>query len=307
MAPSSKPAWKRSLANLAVRSVVRLVLVPVRRLPLRQVQRLGGLLGSVSYRWFAFRRRRIADANLRAAFGAELTDSERQRIVRACLINTAKMLLELFKLPQLTPEAVKQLVKLSGGEHVRAAHAKGHGVIVLTGHFGNFELGAARLRAEGYAVNVVARDAPDTPTAQLINACRESHGTKVLAREEIRAALRCLQRGELLALVADQHQAEGGIIVDFFGRPAATATGPALFAARTGAPVVPVFVVRESDDTFNMIVEAPVALADTGDREADMVENTQRLTKALEAGIRRHPDQWFWMHRRWKAAETLNS
>ena len=151
---------------------------------------------------------------------------------------------------------------------------------------------------------MVARDAPDAPTAKLVNSCRESHGTRVLPREAVREALRCLRRGELLGVVADQHQAEGGIVVNFFGRPAATALGPARIAARTGAPVLPLFVVRQEDDTFRMYVEPPVELVDTGDRDGDVHETTQRLQSALEAGIRRNPDQWFWVHRRWKILEN---
>jgi len=129
----------------------------------------------------------------------------------------------------------------------------------------------------------------------------------VLQRDAVRDTLRSLRRNEVVGILPDHNISQGGLLVDFFGRPATTAPGPARYALRTGAPIVPVFSVREADGTLKAIFEPPLTLVRTGDRAHDTLVNTQRITNVVERAIARHPEQWMWIHRRWKSAPPQDS
>ncbi len=297
----------RTVSYAVLRAATRCAAALVRLLSLRNVQRCGNAIGWLGWHLLAPYRRRVALKNLEVAFDDSVPLGVRKRIGLRGMQNAVKVVLELFKLPQLGPDELRRVVRLHGLEHLKQALEKGRGAIIVTAHFGNWEFFAARLTLEGLPLTVIARDATEAEAAHLINRCREAVGVSVLGRHDVRGALRALRSNGVLGILPDQHASEGGVVVEFFGRPVATAPGPAVFAARTGAPVLPIFAVRTEDETFEATVYPPLGLVHTGDRDADVQENTQRTMQVIEEQIRAHPEQWFWTHRRWKPIEGVTA
>lgn len=245
-------------------------------------------------------RQRVAVDNMQRALGDRCSEKEYRAIAAQVTRNICRTMVELLKLPHLSSAQVKSLMPLEGGEYMRAGLDRGRGVIILTAHYGNWELMGARLVAEGFPVTVIARDAPDPFTASVINRSRRSRGMEVLDRESLRAMLQVLHSNGCLGILPDQHAAGGGIIIDFLGRPAATAVGVATLALRTGCAVVPVFSCRHPDGSLTARAFPALKLVNTGDREADVRANTILCNEVIGQQIREHPEQWLWLHRRWK-------
>lgn len=243
------------------------------------------------------KRQRMADGNLAATF-PDLTHRERDAIRRASVRNICRTMLELFRLPRMSAAQIAAHVKLDAGPMMRET-LKERGILLITAHYGNWEWLGARL-AQEVPITVIARDAGHDLTASIINEARSSHGMKVIGREDLRRMISVLRSKEMLGILPDQHALNGGALRDFLGRPAWSFTGPALLATRTGALVLPAFPVRQPDGTFIVEVMPPLELADTGDREADILTNTQLILDAIGDAIRRHPEQWLWLHDRWK-------
>lgn len=270
-----------------------------RKLPLRTVWAIADACGAVIIRLFPSRRR-LAEKNLAATF-PELSEAERSRIFRDSVRNICRTMAEVFRLPALTPEDLRQLIKAPDLSPIREALEAGEGVLIVSAHYGNWEWLGARLSADlPVPFTVIARDAAHNLTSSLINASRESHGMRVIGRQETRRMLKALHSGEMLGIVPDQHASQGGELLDFLGRPAWTFVGPATLAMRTGARVFPCFCVRTFGEGFVLEVQPEVKMVDTGDRAADLTENTRRVTAAIERAIRAHPEQWLWLHDRWR-------
>jgi KDO2-lipid IV(A) lauroyltransferase len=148
----------------------------------------------------------------------------------------------------------------------------------------------------------IARAQLDSAITDYILKTREATGMKIYHRESaVRASLLALRSNELVGMLMDQNAGDDGVFVDFFGRLASTAAGAAVFALKTDAPVLPTFGYRKADDTHVVTIGAPVPLIRTGDHKRDVLENTARYTKVVEENIRAHPEQWFWLHKRWKS------
>ena len=290
---------KRRIAYLLLRLFMVVVAGLVRILPLSWLRRLAVALAYVLC-VFVPSRQHLAQQNIRLAFGDRYDDRQRRHIARRATVNMCKTMIELLKMRYLDPQQLKQMVTLRGQQHLWAALEKSKGVILLTGHFGNWEVGGARLAVEGFPMVVIARDPNEQFTANLINQARQHHGERILAREDLREMLRVLRENNCLAILPDQHTAVGGMVVDFLGRPAATPVGPAILALRTGCAIVPLFGPRRSDDTIDGYVMPAVELVQTGDRDHDIMENTKILNEILAEQISRYPEQWLWLHDRWK-------
>jgi len=250
------------------------------------------------------RRQRLADHNLVAAFGDRFSSQERRRIRLSVTQNMCKVFVELFRAVGSTPEQMRELVPIEGVEKLHRALEGGKGVMVITGHFGNWELLGARLAMEPFNVAVVARDASDIGVAALINRSRESLGMKVFGRRDMKAMNAHLRANGLLGILPDQHSRKGSLLVDFLGRPAWTVRSPAVLALRTGAAIIPAFCLRREDDSLRAIVldEIDTDSLHQLDRDEATVELTRRINAVLEEQILAHPDQWLWLHNRWKAA-----
>ena len=290
----------RAIEQFFIHIVVALLVIPLKYGSLHSIRRLAVCLAHI-IATFTWRRQRMMEQNLIAVFGDELTAKERKRIRRNCTINVSKTMLELMKLQWMSAEELLSLVELNGVEHIDNALAKGNGVIMVTAHYGNWEWGGACAAAMGYPTSVIARDANDPLTRELVNKARESKGIRVFGRSDVRELLRALKNNEMVAILPDQHAKDAPVRVKFLGRVADTASGPATLAMRTGAAVIPAFVTREPGDHLVAEILPPVEMQDTGNREADILENVQRINDVLGDQIRKHPDQWLWLHDRWKA------
>jgi len=285
------------LGNAAVLAMGRCL----SRVSERQGHRLGAAAGRLM-RHISPRHYRIALANLRLAFGEEKQERELHEIARACYTHLGQCLMEFIRLPRLPREDIKRMAELHGAEHIEAALAQGKGAILLTGHLGNWEIVGARLAAEGYPVVAIARAQRDSTVTDYILRTRQATGMKIYHRESaVRASLTALRSNELVGVLIDQNAGAEGVFVDFFGRLASTASGTAVFALRTDAPVLPTFGYRKADDRHVVMLEPPVPVIRTGDHKQDVLQNTARYTKIVEAKIRAHPEQWFWLHKRWKS------
>lgn len=227
-----------------------------------------------------------------------------EQLVRRSFQNIGKNLMEFMQLPRMSPRTLHQLVTFEGKEHIDRALAQGRGAIILTAHFGNWELLGARILASGYTIRGITRQLRSKRLEAIVSSYREKVGWQGIDRDRaVREVLRCLHRNELIAILADVDTRTRGIFVDFFGRPAYTPYSPVAFALKTGTVILPTFIIRQSDDSHRAIVEAPLSLQQSGKKEEDLLVNTQRFTKVIESYIRRYPEQWIWMHERWKTKQ----
>jgi KDO2-lipid IV(A) lauroyltransferase len=279
--------------------VVRALIVAVRVMPEAAVRACGAILGLAFYALDGAHRR-IAHRNLATAFPARAA-SERRAIARAAFVHFGRLLFELLKFAALTPDQMLARVDVEGDERSRFAYAQGKGVLFITGHFGFWELQAMVHAVQADPVTIVARALDNPYLHQLLEAIRQRTGnTVVYRRGTIRRLLRTLHAGRGVAVLIDQHiMSRDAIYVDFFERPAATTSAVAALALRTGAPVVPVFALPQAGGRYRMIYEHPIEppAADSSDA---IREFTQRCTDVLEMYVRRHPELWLWMHRRWR-------
>ena len=231
----------------------------------------------------------------------EITQPMASQLVRRSFQNIGKNLMEFMQLPRMSAETLHQLVTFEGREHIDKALAQGRGAIILTAHFGNWELLGAKILADGYTIRGITRQLRSKRLETIVSSYREKVGWQGIDRDRsVREVLRCLNRNELIAILADVDTRTRGIFVDFFGRPAYTPYSPVAFALRTGAAILPTFIIRQPDDSHRAIVEAPLPLQQSGKKEEDLLVNTQRFTKVIESYIRHYPEQWIWMHERWK-------
>jgi KDO2-lipid IV(A) lauroyltransferase len=244
--------------------------------------------------------RRLAIDNLQAAFPPR-TRSECAAVARRMFEHFGQLLMVLLKFSTLSPEEMLRHVEFDGEERVRAAHAHGRGVLLFTGHFGFWEINALVHALVLQPMSVLARPLDNPMLHDLLERVRTSTGNGVIYRRgAIRRVLRALGSNQAVAVLIDQHmQSADAVYVDFFNRPASTTSALAALALKTGAPVIPVFALPLPGGRFRMVYEHPVDPPPADDPEA-LREFTQRCTDVLEMYVRRYPDLWLWMHRRWR-------
>ena len=271
----------------------------VSRLPRSVTLALGGWLGALVY-YLAPQQRELACEHLRCSL--TLADERRiKTIAKRCFENLGKTAVEFMQFPRLNRKRIQQYVTFEGTEHVEQALAHGKGAIILTGHFGNWELLAASISTTIAPLTPFVRELRSSRLNALVSSYREKAGYATIDRDTgMRHALRCLKRNELLGIVADVDTTVSGVFVDFFGKHAYTPYSPVAIALKTGAAILPTFIIRQSDGSHRAIIEPPLTLERTHAKEKDLVINTQKFTKIIESYIRRYPTQWIWMHRRWK-------
>jgi KDO2-lipid IV(A) lauroyltransferase len=247
------------------------------------------------------RQRLIATYGVRCAF-PEKSIEEILRIVQGVYRNLGIVTAEFFDIPSLTRENVGDWVEAEGLENCTKALEKGKGVLLFGAHFGNWELEAVAASLLLKPLVVIYRPLDSPLLDRLVLTVRSSTGNTPLAKEHaMRAMLRSLKRNEMLGILIDQNVAwYEGIFVDYFGRPACTTDGLALLALHTEAPVLPGYMVRLPSGRYRFVIGPEVEVTRTGDRDSDILVNTQRFTKVIEETVRRYPDQWLWVHQRWK-------
>jgi KDO2-lipid IV(A) lauroyltransferase len=191
-------------------------------------------------------------------------------------------------------------------EALEAALAEGRGVVMVAGHLGNWEMGGAALAARGLPVDAVVQVQRNPRFDEDLRRARERLGIRIMSKQSApRAVLQSLREGHLAALVADQNVVRGGVFVDFFGTPAATARGPAVFALRTGAPLWAGVALKIDGGRGYRVMVRPVSIPLTGDQEEDVRRLTRAHLSILESWIEEAPEQYFWLHKRWKSRPPI--
>lgn len=273
----------------------------VRVLPDAAVRALGSAVGLLVYH-VDRPHRRVALANLGQCFPGKTT-AEHRTLARQMFAHFGRLLFEILKFTTLAPDEMLARVEFEGRERAEHAYAQGRGVLFFTGHFGFWELQAIVHGLSMRPIGVLARALDNDRLNALLEQMRGCTGNTVIYREgAVRKMLRTLAGGQGVAMLIDQHMhSPDAIWVSFFQRPAATTSTLAALALRTGAPVVPVFALPLPGGRFRMVYEHPVEPPPSDAPDA-VHEFTQRCTDVLEMYVRRHPELWLWMHRRWRDA-----
>ncbi|MDD3987542.1 MAG: lysophospholipid acyltransferase family protein [Candidatus Omnitrophota bacterium] len=271
--------------------------------PARFLYRFAKMISSLAYS-FAKKQKNIAFDSLRTAFGQEKSKAELDGIVRLCFDYIAKSAVELMFLMD-KPQLLKDRVDIIGRDNLDKALSRKKGVILVSAHFGNFPLLLGRLAVEGYKTAGIMRPMRDSRVEKVFLEKREKFGVKTIYSQPrnlcVNNTILSLRNNELVFIPIDQNFGTAGVFVNFFGRKAATATGPVIFAQRTDAALIPCFILRQKDDRHKIVFEPALDLQEGGDSQETVLINIQKLTDIIETYIRKYPAEWGWIHRRWKS------
>ncbi len=272
-----------------------------RRIPKSCTRHLGSGMGKLLYRLWKHRRQ-IALDNLQIAFGKELTEAQRREIGRASFINVCKTCIEFLRFPQFNVENIWRDVTVVGAGNLHNALAHGKGAIVFLPHFGNWELLALVYGALiPNQAKAIAFPLKNEPLNAYVWQHREQLGLELIPRRRaVRETLRALKSNHAVGFFADQNAGPEGVAVKFFGKQASAARGPVVLALKTGAPVLFSLDIRQPDDRHHVHILPPMHLETSTNFEHDVQKWTTRLLRQLETYIRKYPEQWLWLHNRWK-------
>jgi KDO2-lipid IV(A) lauroyltransferase len=248
------------------------------------------------------RLRRVGLRNLEIAYPG-MAAAERKRIVRGVFISLGRQLAEFCQFPRYTRDNVSQVAVYEGFENFAAAEQRGKGVLFLTAHLGGWEIGSFVHSIHGHKLRIVIRALDNPYLDHMVQRYRTLHGNSTFEKQDFaRGLISAMRAGETVGLLMDQNMTPlAGVFVNFFGVPACTASGIARVALRTEAAVVPAFTIWDSMlAKYRITFAPPLVLAKTGDDERDVLEATQLFTQVIEEFVRKYPEQWLWVHRRWK-------
>ncbi|MFH1394707.1 MAG: lysophospholipid acyltransferase family protein [Candidatus Omnitrophota bacterium] len=275
-------------------------------IPLKVSIQIAGFLGKAISR-LILKYNKIAADNLKKAFGVDEHTAE--KIAEDVFVNLAKNGAEWIKLLSFDPKKLDKVVTESEGlEQLDNVLAEGKGAVVLGFHFGNWELLGLYLKYKGYDGALVARRIYFHKYDKIVNKLRNRFGARVIYREDSpKKMLKELKNGNVLGVVPDQDvDSINGVFVNFFGQPAYTPTAPVKIAMASKTKIVPIFVVRKEDDTHKLVVEKPIDLSGVRNNDENVKLYTQKWTNVLEAYVKKYPEQWVWIHRRWKTKESVS-
>jgi len=276
--------------------MIRPILFLIGCLPQSAVEPLSWFLGSIIYRLMP-RRRRIAVRNISQSLGMGKVESK--RLARRSFIHMVRVGFEVIRLPRILSK-IRDLFVVEGENRLREACGKAKGALVLVSHLGNWEYGAAWMAATGLPVAMVVRPPSSRVGRRYIENVRQKAGIETISRQGgLPGIVRALKAGKWVLVAMDQHTSKNDVTVEFFGRPARTVNVAAILALRYGVPLVPAFTWREGS-RFRGEILPNVEVKPSGNTDDDIRETTQRITDKIEQMIRKHPDQWLWMHRRWR-------
>jgi KDO2-lipid IV(A) lauroyltransferase len=268
---------------------------------------LGRQLGKVVY-YLDLEHRRVAIQNLHIAFGQEKSASEIRGIARRTFQNLGMMTIEFFRIPRMDVKAFRERVKIEGLQEALRLFKKGKGIFLLLSHFGNWEMMGVMSKVIGNPIMVIAKPIKKNQwVEEFITKIRNASGLEVISNVKAsRKVMKALSQNRVVGILIDQRAKRSeGIWADFFGRKAPTTPSLAILAMKTGAPVLPVFMVRDGFQKHRLIIKEPLELVHTGDIKKDVEANTQLFNHTLESMIRQYPDQWFWVHRRWERKKRV--
>lgn len=268
----------------------------------RPLARAAGIALGQTVRVLHPRLRRVGMRNLELAF-PQMPEAERRRIVRGVFTSLGRLLAEVCRFPRYTPENVSEVAVYDGLENFLNAEKRGKGVLFLTAHLGGWEVGSFAHSLYGHKLHIVVRPLDNPYLDSLVRRYRTLHGNTTFDKQDFaRGLLGAMKAGETVGILMDTNMTPPqGVFVDFFGHLACTASGVARVALRTDAAVVPAFTIWDEElGKYHVRFDPMLELVRTGEDTADVLANTARFTKAIEGYVRRYPEQWLWVHRRWK-------
>lgn len=272
----------------------------VRHISLKASSKLGSVIGKIAFA-VVKKRRQIALSNLRMIF-KDKSEDEINGIARKSFVNLGKTLVEFLRLPKYNKHQLMDMVKLDGEENLRQAISSGKGVLIVTAHFGNWELIFYVLASFTDRLSAVAQRFKNHWFDRLVNGYRVIHGGEIIEKADaIKQVIAHLRKGYCVAIMSDQDAGNSGIFIDFMGVSASIAKGPVMFAMRTDSIILNVFDIRQDDGSHIISISKPMVIENSGNLHEDIKKYTSEIAKSLESMIYKYPSQWLWMHNRWKS------
>jgi KDO2-lipid IV(A) lauroyltransferase len=294
---------KKRINDCAGWLVLRPLYAIVPHLPLRISYILAGKLGLFAHLILFPYRKRVLE-NLKVAFGKEKTEDELKVIARKMSVHMVKGAVELLYSCSPSKEKVFERIKVIGQENLDVALKKNKGVIAISSHLGNFTLLGRRLEKDGYPFYTLRKDPKGPLLTRFYRKLERIYGGKFIYvepwKECLSSMITCLKNNEIICFIPDENKRHGGVKVDFFGQKASTAIGPAVLALRTGAPILPLFIIRERDDTHTIVIEPEMHCELNEDQDKNVYLITSTFTQVIESYVRRYPAQWQWISNRWR-------
>lgn len=278
--------------------LVKIVSWIVCSLPWTIRRKMGIGIGRLCWPLVPAKRRKMAIDNISRALGID--EKQATAIAKASAIRFGPMFMEVFHMPRLNKGNISHYVTLSGSEHLEDALALGRGVVLATAHSGNWELLGAALAMHGFPLVAVVQRQTNAAMDTFINEYRTKAGMHVTYKQGVREMVKLLGGGKIIGLLMDQDNHQDGVFIEFFGRIASTPQGAAALARLNNSPIVPAFITENPDGTHTAIIHPPVFVDKSDDRSEDIRRTIQLLTRIIEQHIRKHPNEWFWLHNRWK-------
>lgn len=288
----------------------KLFTIWLKRIPLRSLGSYGETIGTIAFHILG-KARRIALNNLHLALGHKKNEQEIERICQNSFKNIGKDMMEVSHFPQYEDSYLKTLVRLEGTDYLDQALRQGKGVVAISAHLGNFTLMAIRLAKEGYPLSIVTKYSKNPKIVKFLTSYADTVGIESIPDKPrvacVAQSLKALKENRILMVHIDLNAPTTEAWVDFFGYLVPTYKGPVVFSSRTGAPIVPIFSIRNADQRHQVIIHPPLDLNVTEDKQQDINTNTARITKIVEAMIQEYPEQWWWIHPRFRRARDIQT
>ncbi len=297
---------RKSIKYSLLVATIKVLLVLIRLLPRKVSMWMAAGLGRLAYLLLKKERGKTL-SNLSIAYGGEKSEAEIVAMAKEVWVNLGKNGTEFaIKMGQERPEEFFKDLEVIGNEYLQETFQKGRGILGLISHMGCWEGTALGLPMLGIPAYAIGKKLGNEKLNALLFESRAKKGVLTLARgSSYKTILRVLKENNLVGILIDQDTDVRGVFVDFYGKPAYTPIGAAMLAMDSGAPVLPMFYLKKPDDTYAFIIEKEIPLAMTGNRRADMDENTRRFHAVIEKYIKKYPTQWVWMHNRWKTTPEM--
>jgi len=269
-------------------------------IPYRLALVFADIIGFLAFSIFRIRREVTLD-NLKKSFGDKYSDSEYRKIAAKSYRNIARGFIEYGLFPSLSKKKLSDYVTIEGEEVFKKIRESGSGAVMVTGHFGSWEVMGAFLSGRGWPIDYLVGEQHNLLVNKIMNDHRRIFDIGLIEMGvAARGVFKAVKNGRMVCMLSDQDAGSDGVIVDFLGRPASTPKGPAAFAIKTKAPLACGFIIREGVRQ-KVIMEPPIEFHPSGNKEDDIKRLTQAYTSLIEKYVRRYPDHWFWPHRRWKS------